>query len=357
MTPGRVLLVAGGTGGHVLPAIAFGGWIRRKHPGTEVGYVSGTRQVELEIYRASSIEPMTVEIEGSPIGAPRGRRIKRWASIIRSFVTAGRLLKKFNPDLCVLFGGYVSATSLILCRARGIRAVVHEQNARAGRITRLASRLGVPVASGWEACAPLRRADFTPVGVPIRSLRLTERDEAWRTLGLPEPRPSGPVAAVLTGSLGSSRMRDIIENLANREDFQDWSFIVSDPGASAPEKKLHNLTLLPARWDIAPVYSAADMLIARAGASTLSEACAMGIPSVVIPWGGAADDHQTENARMMEGRENIAIWPEDRDRMDELAQKLHDYKFLRRAPRSEAVEKMYNVAESICEGLWSFAAS
>jgi UDP-N-acetylglucosamine--N-acetylmuramyl-(pentapeptide) pyrophosphoryl-undecaprenol N-acetylglucosamine transferase len=313
--------------------------------------------MELDIYRASSIEPMTVGLEGSPFGAPRGRKVKRWFDLIGAFHRAGTIIRGFAPDFCVMFGGYISAPALIHSRVKGIRSVMHEQNASAGRVTRLARTLGVPVASGWEVCAPFKSTDFTFVGVPVRSLRITERDAAWRSLDLPGRTPDGPIVVVMTGSLGSAPVRDVITALAQRDEFLDWTFLVNDSRAAAPTKCLANMFIIPARWDVAPVYSAADMLVVRGGASTLSEVKAMQIPAVVIPWSAAAGDHQRKNAMLMDDPERLKVWDEKRGSIDELIGLLQSLGLFRSAPRNQVTEKMYNLADGICERLWNFVTS
>ncbi|MDR3354774.1 MAG: UDP-N-acetylglucosamine--N-acetylmuramyl-(pentapeptide) pyrophosphoryl-undecaprenol N-acetylglucosamine transferase [Synergistaceae bacterium] len=349
-----MLLVAGGTGGHVLPAIAFGRWIGERHHEVDVGYMSGTRPIELEIYRSSSIEPMTVGLEGSPLGSPKGRRIKRWMDLLRSFRGAGVLIRSFAPNVCVMFGGYISAPALVVSKIKGIKCAMHEQNASAGRITRLARVLGVPVATGWEVCCPFKKRDFTAVGVPIRRLRITGRDAAWHSLGLPAPVPEGPVVVVITGSLGSVPIRGVITELAQREEFRGWTFLVNDSHITEPAKHLSNMFIIPARWDVSPVYSAADILVIRAGASTLSEVRAMRIPAVVIPWRASAGDHQMKNAMLTKDAEHLRIWDENLGSMDELAGRLHELKLFRPASADQITEKMYNLADDICERLWDF---
>ena len=357
MKRSRMLIVAGGTGGHVIPAITFGRWISERHPDVDVGYMSGSRPMELEIYRSSSIEPMTVGMEGSPLGSPKGRRMKRWMDLIRSFRQVGAVMRVFAPDMCVMFGGYISAPALVISKIKGIRCAMHEQNASAGRITRLARVLGVPIATGWEVCSPFKRADFTVVGVPIRGLRITGRDAAWRGLRLPGPAPGGPVVVVMTGSLGSAPIRDMITALAQRSEFREWTFLVNDSRAAEPARSLANMFLMPARWDVAPLYSAADILVLRAGASTLSEVRAMQIPAIVIPWRAAAGDHQMRNAMLMKDVEHLRIWDENSGSMDDLAGQLSELKLFRPASEDQTTEKMYNLADSICERLWNFAAA
>jgi UDP-N-acetylglucosamine--N-acetylmuramyl-(pentapeptide) pyrophosphoryl-undecaprenol N-acetylglucosamine transferase len=119
--------------------------------------MSGSRQVELEIYRSFKIEPMALKIEGSPIGASRGEKLRRWKDLIQSVPQAMKIMKKIKPELCVLFGGYSSFAALLAAAAGKIPAIVHEQNADAGKVTRAASFVGISVASGWENCSPLAR--------------------------------------------------------------------------------------------------------------------------------------------------------------------------------------------------------
>ena len=99
----RMMLVAGGTGGHILPAIAFGDWLRREKPHVTTDYMSGSRTIEREIYRASNVEPSAIGITGSPAGIKGVRSLARWADLMKGTIEAGRILKNFSPDACVLF--------------------------------------------------------------------------------------------------------------------------------------------------------------------------------------------------------------------------------------------------------------
>jgi UDP-N-acetylglucosamine--N-acetylmuramyl-(pentapeptide) pyrophosphoryl-undecaprenol N-acetylglucosamine transferase len=350
------LLVAGGTGGHIMPALAFGQWIRERRPGVEVRYLCGTRALELERYRASSIEPMTVDMKGSPLGAPKGRMLRRWLDVFSGYWRTRNLIRETNPDLCFMFGGYVSTSSVLICRRRRIPSVMHEQNAHAGKITRMGYSLGIPVASGWENCDPFGAGTFTPVGVPIRPLDLIEKGAAWDSLELPAPLPEGPIVVAMTGSLGSRRIKDIIKALAGRAELFDMTFVVVDPKALAPIRELDNLFLVPQRWNASAFYSVSDVVVARAGASTLSEITAMEIPAVMIPWSGAANDHQMKNAMAATNRGRFKIWSDELGDMSDLAGKLRDLQILPALSRGDTMKKMYNVAENICERLWAFAA-
>ncbi|MDR1516318.1 MAG: UDP-N-acetylglucosamine--N-acetylmuramyl-(pentapeptide) pyrophosphoryl-undecaprenol N-acetylglucosamine transferase [Synergistaceae bacterium] len=357
MIPESVLLSSGGTGGHILPAAAFGRWINQRYPAVRVGYISGRRPVELEIYRSLKIEPLIIDIEGSPFGAPPGKRLLRWRDMFRSFGQAGRCMRRDTPNLLVAFGGYVSAAAVFSARARRIPIVAHEQNALAGKVTIFARALGARVATGWNRCDPLRPGSFTPVGVPVRALPGMSREDAVRKL-LPGPlEGGGPVVAVMTGSLGSGSLARIISGLSGMKGFDSWNFIIIDPNVDRPEMAAGNAIHIPRLWDIAPLFNLADILITRGGASTLAEADASGIPTVVIPWRRAAGDHQMKNAVEMARGGRAEIFDETAGDPAELAEKLLN--LCRHYPPAEKDigKRMYNASINVCERLWDFCCA
>jgi UDP-N-acetylglucosamine--N-acetylmuramyl-(pentapeptide) pyrophosphoryl-undecaprenol N-acetylglucosamine transferase len=351
--PERVMLAAGGTGGHILPAVAFGKWLFVNHPGVEVCYMSGSRRIELEIYRSLKIEPLALKIEGSPVGAPWGKKLRRWKDLIRSVSQATKIMKEKRPELCVLFGGYSSFAALMAAIAGKIPAIIHEQNADAGRVTRIALFLGISIASGWENCHPLARKNFVRVGVPIRPIRSMEKDEAIEALGLNAELADGPAVAVMTGSLGSEKLTKTMEELSSMDGFASWSFLAIDHEADAPKKISRNFTRLPKMWDIAPLYNIADILITRGGASTLAEVEASGLPSIIVPWRRASGDHQMKNAMELARLGRAGIWDEDSDKLADLAEKLKKLHRSHGATRRDIGKRMYNASENICERLWN----
>ena len=345
----RILLVAGGTGGHVWPAIAFGDWVKRHHPEVHLGYLTGMRSLELEMYRSAGLDPHIISLEGSPLGAPRGQRLRRWRQQFQGLSQSAECFREERPDACVLFGGYLCFPSLLVAKMRGISALVHEQNAWAGKTARLASRMGVPVASGWDRCAPFAEGRFTPVGVPVRSFHLVSRQEAWQRLGLEGEAPSAPIVAVMAGSLASHPLFLQVQNLAREEAFASWTFLFL--GASSCLDRQGNRILLPRRWDVEFLYSVADLAVLRAGASTLTEVRLAGLPALVVPWRHATGDHQRANALQF-CRDNVGqIWDETTGTEEELATQLKRLEASRQEhPRSG--RDMYNAAERICSDLW-----
>ena len=355
--PKNLMLIAGGTGGHILPAIAFGDWMRREKPDVRVDYVSGSRPVELEIYRASGIEPFILDASGSPLGVSDLRSLKRWMELLRGFFRINRLMKRIKPDLCIMFGGYVSIPALFVGRLRGIRSVLHEQNALAGRVTRIAARLGVSIASGWKECEPLSPKKHTTVGVPFRRIGYFPAEDARRLLGISEEDVKGPVVSVMTGSLGSESLVEILTALSERENFSSWHFYVLDPGVTEPVKVRTGVTRMPQMWDISPFYFISDMLLTRGGASTLVEVEALGKPAVIAPWRGAKDDHQMKNALCAADSKKISIWDEKNDSLQDLEEKMLAAQRNLCRKNGDSVNLLYNAGETSdnsCRRLWDY---
>jgi UDP-N-acetylglucosamine--N-acetylmuramyl-(pentapeptide) pyrophosphoryl-undecaprenol N-acetylglucosamine transferase len=164
----------------------------------------------------------------------------------------------------------------------------------------------------------------------------------------------------MTGSLGSGGMTDILTELSKREPFSSWFFLLLDPARETPYQD-GNIVLLPHMWDISPLYSVADMLITRGGASTLTEAIAARKPVVIVPWRGAANDHQMKNAltALAVSGEMALVWDERGETLDELALKLERLRGEYIRENSFAANLLYNsgeIAETNCRRLWNFVA-
>lgn len=309
--PMRVLIAAGGTGGHIFPATVFGRWIEA-HRGASVSYLSGARPLEEEIYKAQGIVPHKLSLEGSPLGVRSPVRIlRRFLGLLKSMGETVRCLARTRPEVCFLFGGYVSFPPLLLCKVKKIPVVIHEQNAVAGRVTRLASRMGASVASGWSECLGVRKP-FSHVGIPVRPPGRVPRLDALHSLGL-NCTAEGTWVGVIGGSLGS---RSLVEKaLLAAASFEKrgidvkFLFLGEQPDGPLPQ----NVHFVGRRWDMNPFYSLCDVLACRAGGSTLAEAMAWGIPAVAVPWEGAAEGHQERNARCFAESGGGIVWRESGD--------------------------------------------
>ncbi|GHS87170.1 UDP diphospho-muramoyl pentapeptide beta-N acetylglucosaminyl transferase [Synergistales bacterium] len=300
----KVLIAAGGTGGHIFPALAFGEWIQREKKAESVVYISGNRALELDIYSSRGVEPVSLSLGGSPLGASSiFLKLRRCAELFCAFLRVGVLLCRERRSVCFLFGSYVSLPLLFWSFILRVPVALHEQNSCAGKVARLASFLGIPIASGWEECRGLSKS-FTPVGVPIRDLKKISKTDASRALGL-NAMDASFVVGVIGGSIGSASLENIIRRLA--QDRRDFVFVALGSPPSEP-LSCENLHFIGKHWDMTPFYSVSDVVICRAGASTLAELTAYDIPALVVPWMSSADGHQELNAQIFSRKTGNPMW-------------------------------------------------
>ena len=347
----NVLIVAGGTGGHIFPALAFGRWLLAREKAERVLYLSGNRPLEIEIYRSQGVEPHRLPLEGSPLGGGSIlRNLGRWGGLIRSFFYVKKFLRHERPDGCFLFGSYVSLMPLLLCKILGIPAIVHEQNASAGKVTRLASYLGVPVVSGWNECHGVKI--FTPVGVPIRPLEKISRQTAAAALGV-SVNNKDIVIGIVGGSLSSASLSELAGKMGRVPTTHapgDSSHVFVVLG-EAPSNGEPGVCFVGRRWDMTAFYSLCDAVICRAGASTLAELAAYGIPALTLPWEGAADGHQEANARCFVALTGNSSWSAEEGN-DALDEKFLD--LLLRASGMKYTDGSKSEPDDACSALWQF---
>ena len=307
------LIAGGGTAGHVLPGISIGSEIvRRGAPSQAVHFVGSARGIETRL----------VVEAGFTLTALPGRGLQRrlapssvaanataTAELARAFVQALSVLRRLKPAVVVGLGGYASVACGVAAALLRVPLVITEQNAVPGLANRLLSRLAAGAATAFES-TDLRGATWT--GNPVRSEvtavdRSGDGPAARAALGVDEGRR---MVAVFGGSLGARTInnavtgaldlwrdrRDLhIRHIAGHRDYDDLSRRVSldSQGALAYD-------LVAYEDDMAAVYAAADLVVGRAGATTVAEVAAVGVPAVLVPLPGAPGDHQTANARRLE---------------------------------------------------------
>lgn len=352
---GRLILAAGGTGGHIWPAISFGRWIAENKPDVSVSYICGSRPLELEIYAAAGIEPHCLNIDGSPFSGSGIERLKRAWGQVAALRESASFIRSESPDFVLLFGGYVTFPVLLASRMLKAPSAIHEQNAYAGKVTRIASLMGVEIYSGWRECLPLPASKYTRIGVPVREFDLLPREKAWSELGLPGELPDGPKVLVFSGSLGSASIKDLVLMTASKEEFSSWTFII--PAVSEETERVReNVFLLPKVWKTELLYSLADIAVVRGGGSTLTEVSVLDIPSLVIPWEGAADDHQYHNAVLFSSENRGVIW-DGRGDGEAFAKNIMRLYDIHLDGKDNGKEKRHNSSGQICGDLWLAVSS
>ncbi len=348
----RILIVSGGTGGHIFPALAFGKWIRNNKKTNEIYYMCGSRKVELDIYNSEGIDPIVLDIEGSPLGTREFRRIlNRSCALMKETGKIFGFFKNIRPDFCLLFGGYVSIIPLIIAILFRIPVAVHEQNTVSGRVTRLAHKLGISVLTGWEECEPFDSTSFSHVGIPVRKfIRLQEMD-AWNILHIGCSLRDSPTVVVMGGSLGSEGLVRIIVQTARRQIFSNWNFIVLGKKKDGLYNCPMNVFFTGKQWDMNPVFSVADVAVVRGGASSLAELYVYGIPALVVPWLKSSDSHQLKNAEYFLKKGSGEMWIEEKDSLETFAKRLNSV-FLKYGDTLEPTGNIELRRSIACETIW-----
>lgn len=296
----KALFAGGGTGGHLFPAIAIARELALIEPQCRIEFV-GTRY---------GIEYRMKENLGYPLHLIAIRGLARTLSLslvmfpfrlVLSVIQALRLCSRFKPDVVIGTGGYVAGPVVIAAAIKGIPRILQEQNSYPGLVTRkLASRVNV-LFTAYKRAQEYLPSDivFRRLGNPIRrEIIAGDRADAIRKLGLREDRAT---ILILGGSQGAHRINEaVLKSLDSLDDKVQllWQCGKRDykDVAARLNKKDFVISLFPFSNDMASVYAAADLAVARAGALTIAELTACGIPSILIPYPYAAADHQTHNA-------------------------------------------------------------
>ena len=315
----RVIISGGGTGGHIFPAVSIANAIREKRPDAKILFVGAEGRMEMQRVPAAGYP-----IKGLPIV---GFNRKNWLKnipvlfkIMKSRNMAREILSEFKPQVAVGVGGYASGPTLNMAESMGIPTLLQEQNSYAGVTNKLlaknARRICVAY-DGMERFFPADKILFT--GNPVRQNLLNTaltKDEAVRRFGLV---PGKKTILIVGGSLGARTINDsILGNLPLVKQQQKVQFIWQTGKYYSEE--IHNelqrrgcpenLIVTDFISDMSEAYAAADLVISRAGAGSISEFCLLGKPVILVPSPNVAEDHQTKNALALV-QQNAALYVTD----------------------------------------------
>jgi UDP-N-acetylglucosamine--N-acetylmuramyl-(pentapeptide) pyrophosphoryl-undecaprenol N-acetylglucosamine transferase len=297
-----VVFAGGGTGGHLYPAIAIADALRERS--ARVAFIGTADRLEATIVPKAGYELHT--IAGRPL--PRAPSLALFETVganLRGVFQSLRLLAAQRPDLVIATGGYVCFPVALAARIRRLLGlsdaplVLLEPNAAPGLTNRLLAPIVDEIWGASDASASAARGKYRPTGVPIRSSlrKLPRRAEAIERLGLD---PSLRTLVVMGGSQGARSINDAAVNL-ERDGLPDGWQLLALTGESDFERVRSELrNARPYLDDMADAYAAADLLLARAGASTLGELAALGKPSILVPYPFATEAHQAANAARFE---------------------------------------------------------
>jgi UDP-N-acetylglucosamine--N-acetylmuramyl-(pentapeptide) pyrophosphoryl-undecaprenol N-acetylglucosamine transferase len=318
----RVIVAGGGTGGHIYPALAIARGLKEKHPEAEILYVGNNQGMESDIVPKEGLP-----FKGLP-GAGLERKLSARNLLVlwqtgRGFWQAAGILKSWKPDVVIGTGGYVCGPVLLAAALSRIPTLIHEQNALPGVTNRILSRFVDRVAVTFKESVKYfpRSEKVILTGLPVRPeiLRAT-RSEGLKKLGITDGflllsfggsrgarTINKAMVAVIKQFSGDPRLNilHVTGTLGHKE------FLADCAAAGIDLVKAGNVTIIPYLYSIQDALAAAGLVVSRAGAATCAEITALGIPSILVPYPFAAENHQEHNARAL-AKEGAALMVLDR---------------------------------------------
>ncbi len=298
-SPLRIIISGGGTGGHIFPAVAIANELRRRLPEVEILFVGANGRMEMTRVPEAGYKIMGLDITGLQ------RRLTPQnllfpVRVLRSVRKAGKLIEQFRPDAVVGVGGYASAPVLLAATSRAIPSLIQEQNSYAGLVNKLLARRVNKICVAYDGMEKFFPADKLVVtGNPVRAeIAHGNRAEALKFFGL---NPDKKTLLVIGGSLGARTLNQATAAALPRLREAGIQLLWQTGKLYFPEAQqqadqasgLHALEFIQ-RMELA--YAAADIVISRAGALSVSELCLTGKASILVPSPNVAEDHQTKNA-------------------------------------------------------------
>lgn len=304
----RVIFSAGGTGGHIFPALSVADALKKILPDTEILFIGALGRMEMERVPAQGYK-----IIGLPIaGFQRQMSLKNvWLNIqlpfkiVSSLLKVRGIIKKFKPDVVVGFGGYASGPTLRAAASANIPTILQEQNSYAGVTNKILARNAKIICVAYpdmEKYFPSEKIIFTgnPVRAEISSKKNLKNAEAYKYFGLDESKKT---IAILGGSLGARTLNNIMsDNIEFWKSHNDVQVIWQcgkfhfENLKNSETAQLPNIKIMPFVQQMNFLYDSADAIITRSGALTVSELCIVGTPTIFVPSPNVAEDHQTKNA-------------------------------------------------------------
>ena len=324
----RIIISGGGTGGHIFPAVSIANAIKELQPETDILFVGAEGRMEMHRVPAAGYQ-----IKGLPVaGFDRKNLLKNIPVLIKLFksqLLARKIVKDFRPHAAVGVGGYASGPTLKVAGSMGIPTLLQEQNSYAGVTNKLLAKQAKKICVAYEGMERFfEKGKIILTGNPVRQglLNSTQsREEAIYSFGLD---PSKRTILILGGSLGARTINQcLMSNLDKVKDSEVqfiWQtgkiYIEEAREAVAQAGNLPMLYVTDFISDMATAYSAADLVISRAGAGSISEFCLLQKPVILVPSPNVAEDHQTKNALALVDK-NAAIYVKDADAKEKLIDK------------------------------------
>ena len=322
----RIVISGGGTGGHIFPAVSIANAIKTLCPDAKILFVGALGRMEMTRVPAAGYEIKGLPVRGliRPLWSPKN--IGVLIDYLKSKRQVRAIIRDFRPMVAVGVGGYASGATLDAAASMGIPCLIQEQNSYAGMTNKHLAAKAEKICVAYDGMERFFPADkIVKTGNPVRQALLESnitREEALATFGL---APGKKTILLVGGSLGARTVNESVLSHLDLVRESDVQFIwqtgkyynASIMERLAKEPKMDNLVVTDFISDMAAAYKAADLVISRAGASSISEFCLIGKPVVLVPSPNVAEDHQTKNAMALVDRD-AAILVKDADAAESL---------------------------------------
>ncbi len=371
----RIIFACGGTAGHINPALAVAGRIRELMPDSELLFIGAVGQMESDLVPRAGYRIETVRVRGLSREKTLGgffHNISAAWHLLRSTIKAKRIIRRFKPDVVVGTGGYVCFPVLKAASRLGIPTAVHESNADPGLTTRMLSGIVDTIMLGFEESRKYYKDPEKTVvtGTPVRGEFGAYTKRAARAeLGITGDKP---LVVSVWGSLGAENMNEVICSviaLAGKEPgftlihsagVEGYEKMVTQLRETAPDYEKNGMDVREYIYDMPRVMAAADLVLCRAGASTISELTYMHKPTIFVPSPFVTHNHQFKNAKVVEEAGGALIFQEGWFEPKELLRAVNDILSSpdKLGSMSEAMAKLAKpgATDMICDRILSLAA-
>lgn len=313
----KILVAGGGSGGHVNPAIAMTDRLKKRYPNAKFLFVGSGRGLENDLVPKAGYDLITIPVRGF---SRKGllSKILPYIVLIAGMIKSFFIVLKFKPDIAFGTGGFASGPVLYWTCAFKIPTLIHEANVLPGITNKLLSSKADVVAVAYKESIDYfkKTKKIVITGNPVRENLLNkDRNEARETLGIKQDQK---LIVAMGGSQGASPINNaILDMLKNHYKEGDFKLIFTpgkrhyDSIIENYDNKFPDVDIKPYIYDVETVYAAADMVINRAGAITLAEITALGLPSILIPSPYVSENHQEINANMLKDRGACEVLTDD----------------------------------------------
>ena len=362
----RIIISGGGTGGHIFPAVSIANAIKEQHPEAEILFVGAEGRMEMQRVPAAGYQ-----IIGLPVaGFDRKHLLKNISvliKLIKSQIKARRIIKEFKPDAAVGVGGYASGPTLKVAGSIGIPTLIQEQNSYAGVTNKLLAKKACKICVAYEGMERFfDKEKIILTGNPVRQNLLNQqmsREDAIRSFNLD---PTKKTVLIVGGSLGARTINNCVLNGLDqiRQSgvqfiWQTGKFYINEAkekvGQAENYPMLHTTDFIT---DMAAAYNAADLVISRAGAGSISEFCLLGKPVILVPSPNVAEDHQTKNALALVAKD-AALYIKDAEASEKLLktaiETVQQPETLKKLSTNIAKLAFKDSANTIAEEVWKLA--